>query len=60
MTSSGGVRARARAETIDEIKRLAQRQLAEQGAGELSLRAIARELGLVSSAVYRYFASRDD
>jgi AcrR family transcriptional regulator len=26
----------------------------------LSLRAVARELGMVSSAVYRYFPSRDD
>lgn len=30
------------------------------GAAGLSLRAIARDLGLVSSAVYRYVASRDD
>jgi AcrR family transcriptional regulator len=58
--TSGGIRARARAETIDEIKRIARRQLAEQGAADLSLRAVARELGVVSSAVYRYFASRDD
>jgi AcrR family transcriptional regulator len=34
--------------------------MAAQGAGSLSLRAIARELGMVSSAVYRYFPSRDD
>jgi AcrR family transcriptional regulator len=26
----------------------------------LSLRAIARDLGMVSSAIYRYFASRDE
>lgn len=32
----------------------------EQGAASLSLRAIARELGMVSSAVYRYFPSRDE
>ena len=31
-----------------------------EGAAGLSLRAIARDLGLVSSAVYRYVASRDD
>ena len=35
-------------------------QLAESGAGELSLRAIARELNIVSSAIYRYFSSRDE
>ncbi len=44
---------------IDEIKDAARRQLATEGAN-LSLRAIARELGMVSSALYRYFASRDE
>lgn len=53
-------RARARAELTDEIKSAARRQLAEVGAADLSLRAVARELGMVSSAVYRYFASRDE
>ena len=37
-----------------------RRQLAEHGAPGLSLRAVARELGVVSSAVYRYVATRDD
>jgi AcrR family transcriptional regulator len=54
-----GIRARVRAEMIGEIKSAARRRLATDGAN-LSLRAIARELGLVSSALYRYFASRDD
>ena len=54
------VRERVRAEMTDEIKEAARRQLAEQGAASLSLRAVAREVGLVSSAVYRYFPSRDD
>lgn len=53
------VRERVRAETIDEIKACARRQLAAEGAN-LSLRAIARELGMVSSAIYRYFAGRDE
>jgi AcrR family transcriptional regulator len=44
---------------IAEIKQTARRQLAAEGAN-LSLRAIARELGVVSSALYRYFASRDE
>lgn len=44
---------------IEEIKNAARRQLAADGAN-LSLRAIAREMGMVSSAFYRYFASRDD
>jgi len=46
-------RARARAELVEEIKAAGRRQLAEVGASELSLRAVARELGMVSSAVYR-------
>jgi AcrR family transcriptional regulator len=52
-------RARARAELTAEIKATARRHLAEQGAPALSLRAVARDLGMVSSAVYRYFPSRD-
>ncbi|HEX6354957.1 TetR/AcrR family transcriptional regulator [Actinophytocola sp.] len=55
----GSIRARVRAEMIDEIKDAARRQLAEGGAN-LSLRAIAREMNMVSSAIYRYFASRDE
>jgi len=43
-----------------EITDAARRQLAEVGAAALSLRAVARELGMASSAVYRYFPSRDD
>lgn len=53
-------RARARIELTEEIKEAGRRQLAEVGAADLSLRAVARELGMVSSAVYRYVASRDD
>ena len=52
--------ARARAELTEEIKASARRHLAEQGAPALSLRAVARELDMVSSAVYRYFPSRDE
>ncbi len=53
-------RARQRAAAIGEIKALARRQLAEQGPGALSLRAIAREMGTASSALYRYFPSQGD
>jgi len=53
------LRARVRAEMIDEIKTIARRHLATDGAN-LSLRAVARDLGVVSSAIYRYFASRDE
>ncbi|HEY8371793.1 MAG TPA: TetR/AcrR family transcriptional regulator [Pseudonocardiaceae bacterium] len=57
--SAGSIRARVRAEITEEIKAAARRRLATDGA-DLSLRAVARDLGMVSSAVYRYFASRDD
>ena len=55
-----GARARARAELTDEIKAAARRQLADGGAGALSLRRVSRDLDMVSSALYRYFASRDE
>ena len=53
-------RDRARVETTGAILAAARAQLAEVGAAALSLRAVAREVGMVSSAVYRYFPSRDD
>lgn len=42
-----------------EILRAGRRQLAERGAAALSLREVARDLGVASSAVYRYVDSRD-
>ncbi|MGI8336107.1 TetR/AcrR family transcriptional regulator [Actinomadura scrupuli] len=60
MSATRTARERARAELTQEIKEEARRQLAAQGAQRLSLRAVARELGMVSSALYRYFPSRDD
>ena len=57
---AAGLRARIRAEMTDEIKQTARRHLAAGGAAALSLRAVARDVGLVSSAIYRYFPSRDD
>ncbi|WP_370665792.1 TetR/AcrR family transcriptional regulator [Streptomyces sp. IBSBF 2507] len=55
-----GARARARIEVTAAIKTEARAQLAAEGAAKLSLRAVARELGMASSALYRYFPSRDD
>ena len=53
-------RERARIEFTGDIKRVAREQLAESGPAGLSLRAVARELGLASaSALYRYFPGRD-
>ena len=52
-------RERARSEVVAAIKATAAQHLAQSGASALSLRAVARDLGLVSSALYRYFPSRD-
>ena len=52
-------RERVRTELINEIKAVARRHVAEHGSAALSLRAVARDVGMVSSAVYRYFPSRD-
>jgi len=53
-------RARAREAITAEIMEAARHQLAAEGAAALSLRSIARELGMVSSAIYRYVDSRDE
>ena len=60
MNASRTARERVRAELIREITDIARRHLATEGAAGLSLRAVAREMGMVSSAIYRYFSSRDD
>ncbi len=59
MNATRTARDRARAELTREITQVARRHLAETGATDLSLRAVARELGIASSALYRYFPSRD-
>ena len=53
-------RERARAEITREILGAGRRHLATDGAAGLSMRAVARDLGMASSAVYRYVTSRDD
>lgn len=64
MVSDAGVaktaRQRAREEITAEILRAARLRLRAEGPAQLSLRAVARDVGMVSSAVYRYFASRDE
>jgi AcrR family transcriptional regulator len=60
MSTVRGARERARTEVTAAIKHEARAQLAAEGAAKLSLRAVARELGMASSALYRYFPSRDD
>ena len=53
-------RERVRAEITREITDIARAQLASDGAAALSLRAVARDMCMVSSGIYRYFASRDE
>ncbi|KLO32656.1 TetR family transcriptional regulator [Mycobacterium haemophilum] len=62
MCQTGGVgnRQDSRKHVEAQIVELGRRQLVDHGAAGLSLRAIARDLGMVSSAVYRYVSSRDE
>ncbi|QKS86717.1 TetR/AcrR family transcriptional regulator [Curtobacterium flaccumfaciens] len=53
-------RALARQTVTAEILAAARTRLTDEGPAALSLRAVARDVGMVSSAVYRYFPSRDD
>jgi AcrR family transcriptional regulator len=53
-------RERFRQATIDEIKQTARAQMAAEGPASLSLRAVARAMGITPSALYRYFEGMDD
>jgi AcrR family transcriptional regulator len=53
-------RDRVRAATAGEIKQTARRILVAEGSEAVSLRAIAREMGMTAPALYRYFSSRED
>ncbi|WP_280419720.1 TetR/AcrR family transcriptional regulator [Nocardia carnea] len=53
-------RERLRAETSREIKTIALRQMTDAGPGAISLRGIAREMGMTARAIYSYFPTRDD
>jgi AcrR family transcriptional regulator len=53
------VRDRRRAAAVQEIKKVAMDQVATAGPQSLSLRAVARELGMTVQALYHYFDSRD-
>jgi len=59
-TDHVGKRQESREQIEARIVELGRRQLVDRGAGGLSVRAIARDLGMVSSAVYRYLSSRDE
>ncbi len=60
MSDHSTTRADARVLQIERIKSTSRRLIAVKGAPGLSLREVAREMGLVSSALYRYFSTRDD
>lgn len=60
MTNSTTPRQRARLETEAQIIRIGNQRLDANGLDGVSLRAIARELGIVSSAIYRYVKNRDE
>jgi AcrR family transcriptional regulator len=55
-----GRRERLRAETTAEIKKVALDLMAAGGPDAITLRAIAREMGMTANAIYGYFATRDD
>jgi AcrR family transcriptional regulator len=57
---STGLRARRRQELLAAIRTAALEELRRSGAAGLSLRAVARDVGIAVSALYRYFPSRDD
>jgi AcrR family transcriptional regulator len=50
-------RERQRSATLNEIKQTARRLVVEGGPTAISLRAIARDLGMSAAALYRYFPS---
>ncbi|MFC4005278.1 TetR/AcrR family transcriptional regulator [Prauserella oleivorans] len=53
-------RSRERAATDRDIRQTARALLVEHGPEAVTLRAIARELGITAPALYRYYGSRDD
>lgn len=53
-------RAARREDVTARVLTIGRQHLAEHGAAGLSLRAVTRDLGMVSSAVYRYVANRDE
>lgn len=57
---SSGRRERVRAATVQEIKTTARRLLIEEGTQNVTLRAIAREMGMTAPGLYRYFPSHED
>lgn len=59
-TESAGPRARNRAAVENRLRAVGRRHLADHGAAALSLRAVAREMEIAPSALYRYVQGRDE
>ena len=60
MTAPATRRDRQRESTVAEIKAAAWADMSRSGTVDVSLRGVAREMGMAVSALYRYFPSRDD
>ena len=58
--SAASRRDRLRAATIDEIIQTARQLLVKDGPEAVSLRAIAREMGMTAPGLYRYFGSHEE
>ncbi|GAA4910659.1 TetR/AcrR family transcriptional regulator [Streptomonospora salina] len=56
----GNRRERVRQATTEEIKKIARRHLTAHGASGVSLRAVAREMGMTAPGLYRYFGGLGD
>ncbi|WP_030808657.1 TetR/AcrR family transcriptional regulator [Streptomyces sp. NRRL S-337] len=59
-TAAGGRRHRVREEALAEILRTGRRLLVDEGPSAVTLRAIAREMGMTAPGLYRYYASHRD
>ncbi|KIF06415.1 hypothetical protein PL81_07625 [Streptomyces sp. RSD-27] len=55
-TAKGGRRHRVREEALADAMRIARRLLVEEGAAAVTVRAVAREMGLTAPGLYRYYA----
>lgn len=53
-------RTQRRAATVAELKRKSWKLMASSGVGALSLRELARQMGMAPSAIYRYYDNRND
>jgi AcrR family transcriptional regulator len=53
------LREKKRAPMLDEIRATAWKQIGEKGVASLSVRGIAREMGVTATSVYYYFKDRD-